>query len=657
MDTALTGSRNPLEESESMNETFGLPVNRRSFIRQTAVAGCAALAWPLASGHADDGTTQSENGMRPMMAGLLHEWCDALVRAQVRDAARPELDGLFLCPACEQPHGRCGDAVYPLLHMAKATGETRYLDAAVAAVNWLRNVDSPDGAWTNDLDKNSWKGITVFASIAQAEAIRRHGDLLDKETKERWLERLKRAAEFIHTNFNMHFGNINYGITGSYAMVLLGRLFNEPKYTQRGHELAHDGLKFMTKNHLVFGEAHPQEQLSPRGCPPVDLGYNVEETLPSLTLYALMEGDAGVLAAVTAALKAQLEFMLPDGAWDNSWGTRSYKWTYWGSRTSDGCQPAYLFLAGKYPGFATAACRNTRLMRACTHNGLLYGGPHYVQAGAPPCVHHTFTHAKALTKVLEDVPGLGTLDTSNALPRETARGVREFQEINTLLIARGPWRATVTSYDSIYRTTHATGGALSLLHHRELGTLCAASLAKYEMPERNNMQPQPDDFDFPLTPRVERRVGGKWYTNLWDLTAAITHEDKPEAIDVHAQTRLLDETQHGPEDGAMAFELGYCFTNEAVSISVRPTGGAAGPWSLVIPVVSPKGEAVRQVTDRRFEVAKSGGRVVIEANAPLRIMEPARDRVFNIVPGLQAVPFAVDGSGVQPVECTIRMKS
>ena len=49
----------------------------------------------------------------------------------------------------------------------------------------------------------------------------------------------------------------------------------------------------------------------------------------------------GQLREVIASMRTHMEFMLPDGGWDNSWGTRNYKWTWWGSRTSDGCQPAY----------------------------------------------------------------------------------------------------------------------------------------------------------------------------------------------------------------------------------------------------------------------------------------------------------------------------
>ena len=33
----------------------------------------------------------------------------------------------------------------------------------------------------------------------------------------------------------------------------------------------------------------------------------------------------------------QMDDLKLDGGWDNSFGTRNNKWTYWGNRTSDGC--------------------------------------------------------------------------------------------------------------------------------------------------------------------------------------------------------------------------------------------------------------------------------------------------------------------------------
>ncbi len=89
---------------------------------------------------------------------------------------------------------------------------------------------------------------------------------------------------------------------------------------------------------------------------------------------------------------------LPDGAWDNSFGTRNYKWSYRGSRTSDGCAAGY-GLADD-PVLQEAFRRNTQLLERCTQDGLLYGGDIFAAAGEPPCVHHTFGHARGLAVFL-----------------------------------------------------------------------------------------------------------------------------------------------------------------------------------------------------------------------------------------------------------------
>lgn len=73
----------------------------------------------------------------------------------------------------------------------------------------------------------------------------------------------------------------------------------------------------------------------------MDIGYNVEESLPALLQYALLEQDEEIRVLAVKAMRVHLEFMLLDGAWDNSFGTRNYKWSYWGSRTSDGCAAGY----------------------------------------------------------------------------------------------------------------------------------------------------------------------------------------------------------------------------------------------------------------------------------------------------------------------------
>ena len=55
----------------------------------------------------------------------LKTWCDGLLARQVTEMRDPAFYGGLLCPSCAFIHGRCGDAVYPLLRMAHSTGEAQ----------------------------------------------------------------------------------------------------------------------------------------------------------------------------------------------------------------------------------------------------------------------------------------------------------------------------------------------------------------------------------------------------------------------------------------------------------------------------------------------------------------------------------------------------
>ena len=71
---------------------------------------------------------------------LLKSWCDRLIELQVRDTGVKELDGGILCPACHVIHGRCPDAIYPMMYLVDATGEEKYLAAARKLFTWQQNM-------------------------------------------------------------------------------------------------------------------------------------------------------------------------------------------------------------------------------------------------------------------------------------------------------------------------------------------------------------------------------------------------------------------------------------------------------------------------------------------------------------------------------------
>ncbi|HEV2487639.1 MAG TPA: hypothetical protein VGT08_19115 [Terracidiphilus sp.] len=641
------------------NADINAGLTRREML-QLSTAGVAALGAKLAfpelaaAAAREPGATATpvKTAEERLYSDLLQKWCYGLVARQVTGPADPALRGGLLCPACGLIHGRCGDAVYPLLRVAHSTGNERYLRAALEVHEWSeRTVSRADGSWVNDVSLSSWQGITVFHAIALAEALEHHGAILDAAVRKRWTERLERAAKFLDGFITIETGNINYPVTASLAFVLCGRVLGDAHYVERGRGLAHEVLGQFTADGFLFGEGHPLRGVTTKGCRPVDLGYNVEESLPSLALYSLLADDVIVRDTVIGAMKTHMEFMLPDGAWDNSWGTRNYKWSWWGSRTSDGCHPGLVLMAEHEPRFREAAQRNAELMAACTHDGLLYGGPDYFAHGDPACIHHTFTHAKAVATVLDRCSFAADTGERPKLPRDEAYGLKSFPEIGTRLAAVGPWRATVTEYDWEYVEDvqagsggdsgggHASGGALSQLYHCKLGPIFVASMTKYALIEMSNQQQYRGGTHMTLTPRIEC-AGKETYTSLDDLKAQVTAAQTGGEIVFDAKGRMLTTGHKSTPGEEVLYRLVYRLSEAGVELTASVNGVGPAPMRLIVPVIARADEAFVQPDARTVRIAKAKGMLTVTIDAAEGFEAVPKERTFNLVPGFEAIPLA-----------------
>ena len=634
-------------------------MKRRSFV-QLSTLGSVGLMLPIyaCGSSTKNGESKEMTDFEASAFSLLTTWCDAMIRDQINDPNNSVTHGALYCHACQDIHGRCADAVYPLMYMADKTGDKKYLDAAIKLMDWSVNVDLPDGSWTNMLDPKSWNGTTVFGSIALGEALHHHGHLLSKEMKEKWEKRLKRAIEYVYLNFDDHFSHINYRFTAIYALSFLGDYFNEEKYIVRSKEFATLIPEYLTEpNKLIYGEDKPDNDKSAKGLYPIDIGYNVEETLNGVVQYAILENDEELLKLLTKSMNGHLEFMLPDGAWDNSFGTRQNKWTYWGSRTCDGCQPAFALMADRNPAFGTAAVLSTELLERCTVNGLLAGGLHYETSGEKPCMHHTFAHAKNIAFVLDNAEKLKDVNKKASLPRAIKDGVKHFPELDVWLGARGPWRCTVSSYDQIWKikeSVAATGGSLAVLWHEKVGPLFTASMAEYIEVEDYNQQPQPGE-DFCLTPRVERFVDEVWFTNVHDLKAKVEYTVENGIINFLVNATLTNNKKETLQTNG-DIKLNYLFDNNKTTTKASRTTMEANGDTLVLPVISPTGEKVVQSSENKIEIHKKEGIVVIQANVPLTIKNSEKERIFNQVPGMEVLPIMVVFTrGTKEVICTMQV--
>lgn len=584
---------------------------------------------------------------------ILRKWCDKLVELQITEKSRPELNGGILCPSCGRIHGRCSDAMYPMLYLYKKTGEKKYKDCGMRLFSWSDNMYHEEGFFYNDTN-SSWRGITVFSAAQLGECLLDFGDYLTAEERRSILGRFEKCAEYLREHIEEIGGNINYPVTCAYTMAVARAVTGREEYAAKAKTLAHKMMRYFTEDGLLYGEGHNRQEVSPKGCRPVDIGYNVEESLPALLQYAVMEKDEEIYGPVLKAMKTHLEFMLPDGAWDNSFGTRNYKWSYWGSRTSDGCLTGY-GLTGE-PVLAEAVKRNTLLLAQCTGDGLLYGGPMFQSAGEPPCVHHTFCHAKAFALLLEKVSPeqlaeLNDFRRTVFLPSDLRDGARFFPSVQVLLLGKGDWRATITGYDVEYcKWGHPSGGAVSLLWHKQLGPVLAGTMGNYELVEPNNMQLLRRSMPSCLTPRIEYIRDGREYRSIYDKSASMSWQESGHTVFVSVAGKMT------ASDGSQGetFSLEYRLSSRGFRIKAC----CSGKSSLIIPLVSEEGEEVLLDGNRReLRIVRRQGAVLrLSGDRCYCLPEGSPEKIFrefSPVGGMQAVKIVFPVEKNESVSCEL----
>ncbi len=559
---------------------------------------------------------------------LLSAWCSALYSLQIRGTGFSRADGAIFCPACGRVHGRSSDAIYPFLFMASRTGDRKWSEGAERLFDWTeRTVSLGSGGYANDIDSD-WKGITVFSALQMLDSLEYHSDVMTASFHEKMEKRLHEAAEFLY-GYNLLEANTNYPVSDALALYRLGKYFNEKKYFDRYMEYRALIPSLFTEDFLIFGESSPRDRRSGKGLLSVDIGYNTEETLPAITSLALIADDSELLELAIKGFKAHLGFMLPDGGWDNSFGTRNFKWTYWGSRTSDGAALALLELSEYESSFRDAAARNLELLEMCTsRSGLLLGGPGYEEAGQSPCVHHSFTHAKVLAAILDH--GYPE-EISSSQSHWQGRKTGYYRSLDTYTVARDAYTATVTGYDWPYmRGGHVSGGTLSLLHHDPLGPVIASGPAIYTLRERNNMQIPVNVRHECNAPRLSFAENGIEYSSIYDGSAMLSEHNGV----ITAEGRLKDADGNSIDGGS--YRISYSFGDESISVSVFAAKG-----TFILPLIVHQGDGISLDTGRII-ITRKHGRIIVAAKTGRLGTLYGEERIFNLVPGFEALPISME---------------
>ena len=530
---------------------------------------------------------------------LLLEWCGYLLGMQITDE-NDEYFGGFRCEACPHIHGRGDNAIFPLVCAYSITEDRRYLDGAERLLVFRRALAHDDGSVQNDFS-SGWKGITVFSAMTLYKTLRYYGDRLPAGMKTETEKLFLGSGQWVYDNIRPGFrANINYYCAACAVDAMLGEYSGRREYSARAEELLGYCMGLFTENGLISGEGQPHDYRTEKGCAPVDIGYYIEESLPCLIDAAEILNNENAMEKLRTYARMSLDFILPDGGIDNSFGVRNNKWTYYGSRTSDGCIGAFAKLGRTEPVFSEVSERILEMLRICTVNGGLAGGPEYGKYGQPVCVHHTICHASALADAVCNLPA-----EHKRIPLDcdkTALCIKHYPEVDTYRISVGPWLADVTGYDySTYTysngAAHASGGTISLLYSRRTGPVIAGSVYEYKPTEINNMQ-IPSGVDHrTLIPRAEYCRKGRMYATCLDGNPEISVKEEEGRVFVSVRARFYnpDDKNTGDEDLYAFFT--YIFSEEKVVIGGSLSRNAEGV-RFVLPVI---GDRIKPVSESPCE--------------------------------------------------------
>lgn len=567
----------------------------------------ALIAFGLLAASVLAETAPVDTWSRTDAESLCLRWCDALVGLQVK-SADPALDGALHCPACGFFHGRIADVVWPMSWAFVKTGDQKYLSCARSAVSWAeRNMLRAGGYYVND-QQSKWIYTTVFSQIAFGRAITRFRADLPKEVLSSWERIFRRQSEFLlgYLTTPGNNPNVNYLAAFCEAMGYAWKLTGENRFRAAGLEMAERRvLPLFNEEGFLIGEGDPVDGVSAdRGLPFIDIAYNLEESLPSLAAAADIFGHSVLADAVRKSARAHAAFMLPDGGMDAVTGSRAVKWTYYGSRTSDGALPLWAWCVRKGEPWAVRMIdRTLSQLRTCTSvGGLLYGGPDYARAGEPACVHHTFTHVKALAELLSDPPADSAAQCP--LPRESAKGALRLSSMDVDLVSVGLWRATFSANDAPKGRTRRLalgGGSLALLWHESIGPIVVGTPARFFFVEGHNMQDQRhDSAERCMTPRLECRTAAGVFSNLPDRKVRVASEMKDGAF-----VYVAEGTLTAADDQAFLTNGTYRIEWRLSAEGMDVTAQTSVPCALVFPVRDVAADALEIVGDTALAVEKT----------------------------------------------------
>lgn len=488
---------------------------------------------------------------------MLSELNASVMKHANTDKTSPDHGGIY-CPYCKLYHTRAAEAVYPFAFEYHKTGNKTYLKAAIHAGNWLIRQQQKNGSWLETPEE--WTGTTTDQVLMMALAYPILKPHLSKKEKERWLQSIEKAGDYLVGVMSPQFASINYCATTTAALMVVNEVVHKQSYPDKARELACKVVAKMDQDYFLTGEGGRVFGVKYG----IDLGYNLEMSLWGLALFAQLAKDDVVMEIVEKSLARHLYFIYPDGSMDASWGIRSNKWTCFGSGTSDGCQVLFSMFMDKNDQYRTAAIRNIQFLQTCMKDGVVGFGPLYFDIYEdPPCIYPTFTKAKNMAMAV----AFAKADAGNMQPLPLdQKGMHYFPTLNLTVSRTSQWCATISGYtykdpagDRTKYMHRPGGGTITNLWLDGHGYFQASSQTIYKRWEPMSFPEIPTPL--PLTPRVEFSSHLGYFTNLYEFDAILTNNEKDGAYIISSFGELKNSKQ---QEGGIAYRSTHTLSDHSV---------------------------------------------------------------------------------------------
>ena len=293
---------------------------------------------------------------------LLFRLCDSLLALQDRGEDPDDSNvGGIRCPS-RNPlvhgfHTRAAEAVFPFLVCAERTAERaareRYVKAAISLGEWLISRQQSDGSWLES--PHRWWGTTAHELLSLAAGRISLEGRLGKDADTRWLNAIRRAADFLALKIRPESVPVSYLPTTACALTLSARLLPSRSLRGTARRLVEETLERLNDEGLFLEEK--------RGV--IDVGIDLGQTIPMLALYAVLTEDEALLRRVEVIAEEHLPFLFPDGTVAASWGGRCHRWTVWGSFGTLLPGAGFALLGRESAVMREAAKRNLAYVSSC----------------------------------------------------------------------------------------------------------------------------------------------------------------------------------------------------------------------------------------------------------------------------------------------------